>query len=189
MVLLSESVLAFTLLSLILSGQPLRALRAAVNELPNSKTELPALRGEEAISHLQQQGLYSSLQEAMQAVRYGPQWVTNAGIAGMDGAFEMKNPANHLRAYVSASELRVLPMTDEQRTWHFGLKLASWGHDSNISAVAAGEVKVAGNRVEIKRDSALNTQHSALTEWYENSASGLEQGFEIAAADPQSQSA
>lgn len=60
LVLLSEVLLAFTLLALILSGQPLRASRAAVNELPSSKTELPALHGEEAILHLQQQGLYSS---------------------------------------------------------------------------------------------------------------------------------
>ena len=51
LVLLSEVMLAFTLLALILSGQPLRASRAAVNELPSSKTELPALRGEEARSH------------------------------------------------------------------------------------------------------------------------------------------
>lgn len=72
LVLVSEVLLAFALLALILNGQPVRASRAAVNELPSSKTELPALRGQEAISHLQQQGLYSSLQEAMQAARYGP---------------------------------------------------------------------------------------------------------------------
>ena len=179
LVLLSEVLLAFALLALILNGHALPPSRAAVSEPPSSKTELPALSGEEAISHLQQQGLYSSLQEAMQAARYGPQWVTNTGIAGMDGAYEMKNPANHLRAYVSASELRVLPMIDEaQRSWQLGLKLASCGHGDNLSAAGAGEVKVAGNRVEIRR-SAIGNPQSAIVEWYENSASGIEHGFTI----------
>lgn len=48
--------------------------------------------------------------------------MTGTGIAGMDGACEMKNAANHLRAYVSASELRVLPMTDEGQQFVAGLQ-------------------------------------------------------------------
>ncbi len=180
MVLVSVVLVALSLFGLILNGQPLRALSAPVNTPRGSKTELPSLRGDEAISHLQQQGLYSSLQEAMHAARYGPQWVTNTGIDGMEGAFEMKNPANHMRAYVSAGDVRVLPMSDDaQQSWQLGLKLVAWGNGDNLSALGAGEIGTAGNRVEIRRDSGPQTPDSRLTEWYENSARGIEHGFTL----------
>ena len=56
------------------------------------------LQGQEAIDRLKQQGAYNSLQEAMAAARYEPQWQTAPKIQGLGPAYELKNAANGLLA-------------------------------------------------------------------------------------------
>ena len=63
---------------------------------------MPALQGQEAIDHLKQQGAYNSPQEAMAAARYEAQWQTSPKLQDLGAAYELKNVANQLLAYVNA---------------------------------------------------------------------------------------
>ena len=59
---------------------------------------LPTLTGEEAVTHLKQQGLYSSLGDAVRAARYGARALPSGD------AFEFVNPANGWRATFDAAD-------------------------------------------------------------------------------------
>ena len=101
----SASVLVFLVVSILLvSGVSFnRAAASAPSASRNAKPMSPALRGQEAIDQLKQQGLYSSLQEAMAASRYKAEWQAQTALAEMQGAYELKNPAHNLRAFLTSN--------------------------------------------------------------------------------------
>jgi hypothetical protein len=142
---------------------------------------MPALSGQEAIDHLKQQGTYGSLQEAMAAARYEAQWQTSPKLQDLGAAYELKNAANGLLAYVNTDGLQVTSLSDDQtKPWRLGLKLEAFGYGEALSAIQAGEVKAQGNRVSIQK-SAIRNPQSAIEEWFVNTARGIEHGFDIAA--------
>ena len=159
--------------------------RLAATAQPTSQTakqSRPNLRGQQAIEQLKQQGLYSSLQQAMAATRYKAEWEAQTTPAGVGGAYELMNEAHNLRAYVAASELRVIPLSpDALRSWQLGMKLVGYGCGDSLSSITASEITAKENRVEIKK-SAIKNPQSAIVEWYVNTEEGIEQGFDIAAA-------
>lgn len=180
----SSSVLVFLVLSVLLASGLIfkRAAASAPAAVQKQKPASSALRGKEAIDQLKDQGLYSSLQEAMTASRYKAEWQTQTVVAGLEGAFELKNPAHNLREYLTSSELRVASLSDEaQRAWQLGMKLIGYGYGPTLSSIATGEITAKENRVEIQK-SALGGSQSAIVEWYVNTERGIEQGFDIAAA-------
>jgi hypothetical protein len=140
-----------------------------------ASTTMPALRGEEAVSYLKKQGLYGSLSEAMSAARYSVQWSKNTPWKESVGAYYANNPSQQMTAFFTPSGIHLRSQSAEKRQdWNVGMRLSCYGYGEDLTTVAAGELKVEGNRVEI-------TRPNGLTEWYVNQAEGLEHGFKIAA--------
>jgi hypothetical protein len=120
---------------------------------------LPNLRGDKATDYLKQQGLYSSLQEAMAATRYQAEWQSPVAPDGSGGAYELRNEAHSLRAYVSTTGFQVGSLGgDRQRSWQLGMRLKGYGYGNNLSSITTGEIAANQNRVQITQHSALSTQ-------------------------------
>ena len=111
-----------------------------------------------------------SLRAALTAARYAVRPVD-----GMQSgvAWEARNAAHALYATFSGDgfdlAVRLPAMAPRVRTaW----RLASLGYGAAQQPVAPGEVRRAGQRIELVRP--------ALVEWFENSPAGLEHGFTLA---------
>ena len=111
----------------------------------------------------------TSLVAAVEGTRYG----VNA--TGRDG-YEADNPAQHFRAAFGASGVEVRP-SEATGGWRVGLRLRAWGYGERLDSPGAAVVAASGNRTEY---SYLAGEHGeALTEWYVNTARGIEQGFTL----------
>jgi hypothetical protein len=88
------------------------------------------------------------------------------------GGLQAPNRAHDLRTYFDARGIRVHDRTAAGSPELLALTLSSVGRGGELAAVPSGEVSHDGARVEIRRP--------GLTEWYENSEAGLEQGFTLA---------
>src|SRR5262245_16839874 len=86
------------------------------------------------------------------------------------------NRAHDLRTWFDARGIHVHDRTAAGSPELLALALSSVGRGEQLAAVAPGEVSHDGARVEIRRP--------GLTEWYENSETGLEQGFTLAERRP-----
>jgi hypothetical protein len=161
--------LILTALGLLFSLGLLRLwmLASTTNDPP------PALQGEAALNHLKEQGQYGSLQEAVTAARYGfhqepkrrDDWLAD-------------NPAQRLRARLTTDGLDIVTEGGERRGRRLGMKLRSAGYGERQMATKAGRLTANGARAEIRHE----LPQSQITEWYHNTAAGLEQGFTIESA-------
>jgi FG-GAP repeat/HYR domain len=141
---------------------------------------LPALQGEAALDHLKDQGLYGSLQGAVTAARYGLYQESK-----QSGAWLANNHAQRLRARFTPDGLQVETRGDGGRSHRLGMKLRSAGYGARQVAVSAGRLSASGNCAEIRhelRQSEISNDQSRITEWYHNTAGGLEQGFTLESA-------
>jgi hypothetical protein len=109
----------------------------------------------------------SWLAQAQQQLAAREYWASQNG-AGL----QAPNRAHDLRTYFEKSGIRVHDRTAGGSPELVRLSLAGVGRGAMLAAVPLGEEVVANEaRVEIRRP--------GLVEWYENSASGLEQGFTL----------
>ncbi len=106
---------------------------------------------------------WSGVQRGLAANEYHPR----ANHAGLQAA----NRAHNLRTYFDGSGIRVHDRIAAVSTELVGLSLVGMGRADRLRPVQAGTVLQVQGRVEIRR--------AGVTEWYENSARGLEQGFTI----------
>ncbi len=123
---------------------------------------LPTLRGHEAVEHLKQQGLYNSLAEAMAAARYNSHPLPSAK------AYQFSNPANDFRATFTSSGMSVVS-ANSKRDRELVIELIGYGYGSRLQAASDGTLGANQNRIE--------NQRGELTEWFVNSAEGIEHGF------------
>jgi hypothetical protein len=140
----------------------------------------PALQGEVALNHLKEQGLYSSLQEAVTAARYGFYQESK-----QSGDWLADNPAQRLRARFTSYGLQVETRGNGGRGHRIGMKLRSAGYGARQIAAMANQITGSGASAEIRhelRHSEISTDQSGITEWYINTTSGLEQGFTLESA-------
>jgi FG-GAP repeat/FG-GAP-like repeat len=86
------------------------------------------------------------------------------------------NRAHGFRTYFTADGIRVVAREGSDTPELLRLRLAGIGRGRTLTRVAAGTVSHREQRVEIARP--------GLTEWYENSAAGLEQGFVVTGRPP-----
>ncbi|HMY76912.1 MAG TPA: FG-GAP repeat protein, partial [Blastocatellia bacterium] len=145
----------------------------------HTTAENVALRGEEAISHLKQEGSYDSLAAAMAATQYHFEWrqampkspATFSAASG--GAWQASNPAQGLNAWFDGNGLLLLPRQSQPGTpdWRLSLELTGYGYGESLTALSTGEMKTEGNRINIRK--------STIEEWYVNKPEGLEQGFTL----------
>jgi len=176
------ALLLISALSIWLVSECIGHSYSSISKPPSSNAScesMPSLTGNEAIDHLKQQGTYSSLSQAMSAARYQPEWQIAPRIQGIGPAYELKNAANNLLAYVNENGLSVTALGDSSPKWQLDLKLTGYGYGSNLFPVVSAQPMVKGNRVELSRDSL--SSHSSLTEWFVNTNRGIEHGFDIAA--------
>src|SRR6185369_12591457 len=159
--------------------------------------------GAAARKYLQEPGEGQSLMQAITAARFGlksqergPFGEPGAGYLGM-------SHDQNLNAWFAEGGLTVRPTVSEDKregAWHLGLRLKAYGYGNDLVAappIVAQHVK--DNRIEYERaanlksqisnskfqndllsKSAIDNRQSAITEWYENRAEGIEQGFTIA---------
>jgi hypothetical protein len=88
-----------------------------------------------------------------------------------ESAWHAPNRAQGLRSYFTKAGISVVPRTEEQPSWQWGLELVGYGWHGAAHPVAPAEPRANENRVEYARD--------GLVEWYVNKPRGLEQGFTL----------
>ena len=122
------------------------------------------LRGRHAIARLKNTGSYAGLRRAFIAADYAAE----TGGSGLVA----KNNANEMRATFSDAGLQ---LASADASWISNWSLQSLGYGADQKAVAKGELRSSGTRVDLARDG------QGLTEWFENSPNGIEHGFTLAA--------
>jgi len=65
----------------------------------------------------------------------------------------------------------MLRKNSNENKWEIGFNLTEFGREGSLKTVESGEIQTDGNQIELKRGS--------ITEWYVNTAGGIEQGFTI----------
>jgi FG-GAP repeat/Putative Ig domain len=162
----------------------------------NSGAALPNLRGAAAAQYLRERGLYDSLREAVKDIPYQVRRVRQSGQEGLDerieskpspggtATYEGRNTAQQFNAYFSTEGLCLQSVAAAPESWRLAMTLRRVGYGSRAINVEEGEIKAAGNRVEIRREARDSQRVAQITEWYVNDQAGLEHGFTLAAAPP-----
>ena len=145
---------------------------AGADSTKNSARPTPDLRGPAAIRHLEQTGLYNSLSAAVTAARYQIE-------ARKEGGHEAANPKQGYRTVFTREGVEVRGSSRTGGKWRLGMKLTAYGYGERKKAVTSADVKARDDRIEYERRAS---DGGAISEWYVNRASGLEQGFTIAQA-------
>ena len=141
-------------------------------------TSALSAQGEAALAQLKERGLYDSLREALATARYGvypeqPHLVT----------WQAENPAHQLRARFTAEGVQVQVKPGHGDPQRIGMKLRSVGYGERLVGVSAARLTSSGSRIEYRRSLVGNDGAAgAVTEWYVNTAAGLEQGFTLDSA-------
>jgi FG-GAP repeat len=165
-----------------------------------STQPLPSLQGKPASDYLKEHGLYVRLQNLIEAAQYQidqqPQAqkssALRSGLRKSNAAeiYEATNPAQRLTARFNGRDVVLQPLTNKRTTTlQARLRLRSYGYGRRMLTAGAGTMRVDGNRIEIDRRLATqsnptNTDQGSsdeIVEWYQNRKDGLEQGFTLAA--------
>src|SRR6266849_2522128 len=168
-----------------------------------STQPLPSLQGKPASDYLKEHGLYVRLQNLIEAAQYQidqqPQAqkssALRSGLRKNNAAeiYEATNPAQKLRARFNGRDVVLQPLTNKRTTTSQArLRLRSYGYGRRMLTAGAGTMRVDGNRIEIDRRLATqsnptNTDQGSsdeIVEWYQNLKDGIEQGFTLTAAPP-----
>ena len=112
----------------------------------------------------------------IQQSEYHVTWQEQTYLADVPAAYQAPNRAHNLRTYFTPEGIRVIPRRGDPAAWQWGLTLAGYGYEGDISSPAADELVTNGNRIEYRR--------GALCEWYVNAPRGLEQGFTLGVSPP-----
>ncbi|HND20012.1 MAG TPA: FG-GAP repeat protein, partial [Acidobacteriota bacterium] len=173
----------FLFLSLILRPILSASTPATVVSKSVSQPDEPSLRGEAAIKHLQEQGTYQSLQEAVNRAQYDVLWRDQTPVKGLaSGAFEAINQKQKFATWFTDDRIVVHPSHAGVPDWEFQFKFESLGYGATQYPVGPGKVSAELSKVENAR---LVGGITKLTEWYINRPEGLEQGITIEAPPAQ----
>jgi len=172
----------------------------SVKDPPAQSTQpLPGLHGKPAGDYLKEYRLYDRLQNSIEAAQYQidlqPPAQKSSARSGQPGSdapeiYEAINPAQQLRARFNGRDVELQPLTRRRTTaLQARLRLRSYGYGDRMLAAGAGTMRVDGNRIEIGRRLATQSNPAtsdqagsdAIIEWYQNRKDGLEQGFTLAA--------
>jgi hypothetical protein len=171
----------------------------------SERTSAPQqMKAEEARKYLKQTGEGQSLMAALTAARFGLKWQGHAPFGGESGSGYLGMSHNqNLNAWFDEEGATIRPTVPEKeraQAWQLGLRLKAYGYGARMQAappIVSRQVKV--SRIEYRRSNfefrnanfefekasifqlAIGNQKSAITEWYENRAEGIEQGFTIEA--------
>ena len=153
---------------------------------PARVAALPPLEGEKAISYLKEEGVYSSLEEALKSVSYR--------IESDGGSCRASNPAQGYRAVFKSGETVLTPSHASAQPWQLGLEITGFGYGTRTHSVLPGPMITRANRIEIPesidgadknaefsslRTSGVPVNSTSITEWFVNRPEGLEHGFTL----------
>src|SRR6185503_15644084 len=83
---------------------PVFNARSGAGDRPVAPT---ALQGEKAIQQLKEEGLYDSLQKAVEATRYEMRWEEQPALRHLPPSYIAPNPAQQLNAYFTSHGLHL----------------------------------------------------------------------------------
>ncbi len=153
---------------------------APVNQLKTSSTvnPLPELRGQAAVEHLKQEGVYASLAEAVKASLY------KAEAQPSGDAYRFSNHAQGLRATFTQSGARVASSRGGRE---LVIKPIGYGYGRKMTRLDSQKIVASGNRIEHEyapKESAIRNPQSAIQEWFVNTEAGIEHGFTLPERPP-----
>src|SRR5215204_2018658 len=148
---------------------------------------LHSLQGKPASDYLKEHGLYVRLQNLIEAAQYQIEQQSQAQKPGAlrsgprknntTEIYEAINPAQKLRARFNGRDVVLQTLTKKgTTTLQARLRLRSFGYGHRMLTAAAGTMRVDGNRIEIGRRLATqsnptNTDQDSsdeMVEWYQN---------------------
>lgn len=141
--------------------------------------KMPNLTGEEAKEYLNEQGLYKSLGEAMNASHYSIYPTQNAPLPKHKEAFEANNPKQAFSTYFAKDGIHLVSKAKNNK-WRVQMNLKGYAYGDNFTEVKETRAKVQKkkSRIELTKSAVSNSQ-TEIVEWYENRKDGLEQGWTI----------
>jgi hypothetical protein len=98
-------------------------------------------------------------------------WQGATYLDDVGAAWQAPNRAHGFRTYFTEVGIRVVPRTEEDPSWEWGLSLTGIGRGDVRAAADGARLNARDNRIELDR--------GRLIEWYVNSRDGLKQGFTI----------
>jgi PKD repeat protein len=147
------------------------------------------LAGKASSDYLVQTTEGRSLMQALTAARFGLQWREHApGDGETGGGYVGISHEQNLNAWFAEDGVTVRPTLPEEKLdqgWSTALRLRAYGYGKeliDVPSIVSRQVK--DNRIEYQRrgkKSEVGGQRldPQLTEWYENRAEGIEQGFTL----------
>ncbi|MGD8396938.1 MAG: integrin alpha, partial [Candidatus Eiseniibacteriota bacterium] len=97
-------------------------------------------------------------------------------VSSSDLGLQAPNRAQNLRTVFNGRGVEIGPRDPRLAEWHWSWSLERWGREGDLESVPVTEPIHEARRVEYVRD--------GITEWYENTEAGLEQGFTIPESPP-----
>jgi uncharacterized repeat protein (TIGR01451 family) len=104
---------------------------------------------------------------------YEISWQESTVLEDLEAAWQAPNRAQGFRTYFTDAGIRVVPRTEAEPSWEWGLELIGYGRQEQMRAVEAAVLEAEGNRVDYDR--------GGIVEWYVNDRRGLKQGFTLSA--------
>ncbi len=111
----------------------------------------------------------SRVGERIAAEEYHVTWQPRTQLSDVEAAWHAPNRAHGFRTYFTQAGPRLIPRTEAEPSWEWGLALLGYGRGGQSRAVPRARLEPAENRIDYER--------GPVTEWYENSPRGLKQGF------------
>jgi len=118
-------------------------------------------------------GWLKQVQGEVQKHEYDLSWQAAPVVNGIEASWHAPNRAQGFRTYFTAEGIRVVPRTESEPSWRWGLALVGYGRGGTSWAVPSASRAPSGHRIEYRR--------GAFEERYENTAAGLEQSFTLPA--------
>jgi len=126
--------------------------------------------------------------EQIESQEYDVTWVEHTYLPELPAAYQAPNRASGFRTYFTDKGAVIIPrllQDGEPPPWRWDVSLVGWGwgapgqpagaQSPMVSPDSSEPLAVTQNRIEMRR--------GAINEWYLNDENGLQQGFDILAAD------
>ena len=111
------------------------------------------------------------VQQQIADEEYFVTWQERTLLDDIEAAWHAPNRAHDFRSYFTERGIRVVPRTETENPWEWGLALVSYGRGERDMALESAAPAPARNRIEYNR--------SSLDEWFVNSSKGIKHGFTL----------
>ena len=114
---------------------------------------------------------WGRVQEGLRESEYRITWQAETRLLDLEAAYHAPNRAHNFRTYFTETGIRVVPRTEPDASWEWGLSLVSYGRGDVVAPIERAALIVAGDRIDYRR--------GEVGEWYVNGPRGLKQGFTL----------